>query len=662
MGEKTSYVGLTGKQIDTLKTQGCCAEAWNRVKVKASFNCDQVVNCVFIGDVQIGDLSGNTRTIYGVEKKAGIFNATIANCSIGDNVRISNVGVHIGNYDIEAGVCIEDVGTIQTNKGAMFGNGVDVELINEGGGREVKIFNELSSQFAYVISVHRYRPQVISKLNAIAEKYTEVIRSDRGRIGHNACICSTKKIIDVNVGPYGVINGACSLVNGTILSSADAPTIVGDEVIADDFIICESSSVTGGAILGKVFIGQGCQVGKQYSAENCVFFANCEAFHGEGCNVFAGPYSVTHHKSTLLIAGLFSFYNAGSGTNQSNHLYKLGPVHEGKLERGTKTGSFSYMMWPCRCGPFSVILGKHTATFDTSIHPFSLIQAGPNGATYMVPGQNLTTVGTVRDGAKWPSRDRRKGPVKRDKICFEVLSPYTVGKMIQGDCELKQLQETTDKSIEEVSVGGAKVRRPILRTGRKFYSNGIEMYLLEKVFEKAEKADMTGGIKQAFQDSEGSVYSEQWVDIGGLLMPKQRLDDLHKAIEKGAITTIEDFNTAIDKIYEAYEADEWTWVKHVYKERFGINVENMTADELVKAGESYLAAKSKFLRLVLADAEKEFGELSQTGFGQDGCAEDIAKDFEEVRGTYDGSKFVKQMKDVIEELQKRLIAFKVKIQ
>ncbi|MCK4489001.1 MAG: DUF4954 family protein, partial [Anaerolineales bacterium] len=42
--------------------------------------------------------------------------------------------------------------------------------------------------------------------------------------------------------------------------------------------------------------------GKQFSAENCAFFANCEGFHSEAVSLFAGPFSVTHHKSTLLIA------------------------------------------------------------------------------------------------------------------------------------------------------------------------------------------------------------------------------------------------------------------------------------------------------------------------------------------------------------------------
>ena len=80
---------------------------------------------------------------------------------------------------------------------------------------------------------------------------------------------------------------------------------------------------------------------KQFNHQNSVFFANSEGFHGEAVSIFAGPYTVTHHKSSLLIAGMFSFFNAGSGTNQSNHMYKLGPIHQGVVDRGSKTGSFS---------------------------------------------------------------------------------------------------------------------------------------------------------------------------------------------------------------------------------------------------------------------------------------------------------------------------------
>ncbi len=46
-----------------------------------------------------------------------------------------------------------------------------------------------------------------------------------------------------------------------------------------------------------------------------------------------------------------------------------------------------------------------------------------HGNTFVVPGANLRTVGTVRDGEKWPKRDGRKAPQKTDLIIFDVRMP-----------------------------------------------------------------------------------------------------------------------------------------------------------------------------------------------------------------------------------------------
>lgn len=658
-----SYKNVTKEDVKVLERQGCSTQDWSLVKVAEGFKPGRVKNVQFLGRVNIGRLAGEIRTASGLTKPAGIYNAAIADCTIGDDVRICNVGVHISNYEIGAGACIENVGKMETSAGALFGNGVEVAAVNEAGGREVIIFNELSVQFAYLMCLHRYRPKLIRRLAEIAKREVEKVRADRGKVGAGAQIFSTTEIIDVNIGQCAIVNGAACLINGTILSSTEAATTVGANVSAEDFIIAEGSSVTEAVNLKKVFVGQGCQIGKQFSAENSLFFANCEAFHGEACSIFAGPYTVTHHKSTLLIACLYSFYNAGSGSNQSNHMYKLGPAHEGKLERGTKTGSFSYMMWPCRVGPFSVVLGKHTRNFDTSDFPFTHLEAGPTGRCIMVPGLHLVTVGTMRDAKKWPSRDRRKGSKRRDIISFDVLSPYTIGKMLKGCSILKELYDKTNKTVEDVTIKGAQMKRVLLRTSQRFYRTGIEMYLLEKVLSRAEKS-LDGGvekIQKSFAADGDSVYSSQWTDIGGQLMPLQRLLDVTAAIEKGEIDDIDTFGKVMGEIYQASEKDEWHFVKDTYKQIFEEDLESMTEEGLVQMAESYQKVKGKFLKQVLVDAEKEFGDLSRTGFGHDGAAEDLDEDFHRVRGRYNDNKFVREMRANLEAVERRVSDFKEKL-
>ena len=36
-------------------------------------------------------------------------------------------------------------------------------------------------------------------------------------------------------------------------------------------------------------------------------------------------------------------------------MYKLGPIHQGAMERGAKTTSDSYILWPARVGAFSLV-------------------------------------------------------------------------------------------------------------------------------------------------------------------------------------------------------------------------------------------------------------------------------------------------------------------
>jgi uncharacterized protein DUF4954/uncharacterized protein DUF6819 len=653
------YRPLTQQEIETLTGQGCTAADWSLVQVADGFDPNRVRNAQFAGTIRLGANGGTLSDDAGIEKPCGIQNASLFDCTVGDGVRITGVGVHIARYDIGDGACVEHVGTMETRPDATFGNGVEIEVLNEGGGREVVLFDRLDCQFAHLLCLHRYRQGLTEKLLAFAETEIAKAKQPRGRVAAGARVRNTKCLIDVNIGSHAVVDGAALLTNGTVLSSKEAPAIIGCDVQAEDFIIAEGSKVTGGAIVCKSYVGQGCQIGKQFSAEGSVFFANCEGFHGEACSIFAGPYTVTHHKSTLLIAGLFSFYNAGSGTNQSNHLYKLGPVHEGKLERGCKTGSFSYMMWPCRVGPFSVVLGKHTRTFDTSDFPFSYLEATPAGRCVMTPGFNFTTVGTVRDGAKWPARDRRRG-VLRDRISFDVFSPLTVGRMIRGAARMKELLDKTDRKVDLVNLNGADVKRILLRTGQKFYRSAIHMYLLDKVLARAEALIEQPGLSlaDAFAVADGAVYDEQWVDIGGQMMPRKRLDDLCADIVEGRVTDLDGMNGQLDTIVETYGADEWAWIRQAYAQVFEKRLEDLTVEDTLSLADDLLKTRQKFLKLVLNDASKEFDNVVRTGFGQDGSEDDIAADFEAVRGNYDTNKFVRQMEDELAALRERVEKYK----
>ena len=122
MASDQTYHPLKDDQIESLCSQGCTAQDWSDVLVADGFDAAMVWNTHFYGEVRIGNLTGSVKDVHGIEKPCGIYDAVIVDCTIGDRTRIANIGVHIANYDISGGVCIEDVATMQTNAGATLGN------------------------------------------------------------------------------------------------------------------------------------------------------------------------------------------------------------------------------------------------------------------------------------------------------------------------------------------------------------------------------------------------------------------------------------------------------------------------------------------------------------------------------------------------------------
>jgi hypothetical protein len=640
-----AYTHLTESQIAQLVTQGCSAANWDDVTVAAGCDLTRIVRSKFLGTVRIGD-AGGSHAVDGVELPNGIYDAVLADCDVGDHVRISRIGSVVSNYFIDQDVLIEDVAALVADKDATYGNGIELETINEGGGRGVKIINDLTSQTAYLQGMLRHNKAFTEKLQMLIDASVNDSRQEQGGVAQGARLIHCGTIRNVNIGPKAYVHGAQLLENGTILSCPEHPTEIGEGVQAKSFIVAEGARVESGAVLDKVFVGQAVKMGKQFSAENSLFFANCEAFHGEAVSLFAGPYTVTHHKSTLLIAGLFSFYNAGSGSNQSNHMYKLGPVHQGVFERGCKTGSFSYLLLEAHIGAFTVVIGKHYANLDVSNLPFSYISE-EEGNSKIVPGMNLVSVGTVRDGEKWPKRDGRKAPNKRDLIIFDVFSPYTVEKMRCGRDELLSLSERVPKEKVSVTYGGAQLSRLLLKKGAKFYSLAIARYILGTLMEKLKESlavhPAWSDAVAALKPTAGLRNSSLWTDISGLLTPQEKLADLESRLAAGSITSYKQLLSECKSLYEGYRAAEWQYVADVFATEYGAAVESLTKEKALAAADEWESASTSLLGMILDDSKKEFGAFARVGYGLDQSEAGLQSDFEAVRGTIETNSVVQKL-------------------
>jgi NDP-sugar pyrophosphorylase family protein len=640
----TRWRPLSAEEIGRLVQQGCTCNDWSNVQVAEGFRTDRVRTTHFDGAVRLGVFDKEVSFFGGVTKPTGISHATIHNCTIGDNVYISAVRNYIANYVIEDDVVIDSIDLLAVQGESTFGNGTKVAVVNEAGGREVPIYDQLSAQVAYILAFYQHRPAVIQKLRAMIDGYTTSVRSSLGLVGRAARIMNSRLLKNLRIGPATTIEGVNRLENGSINSCVEDPVYIGPGVYAEDLIVASGATITDGTILSHCFVGQGCALGKQYSAENSVFFANCGGFHGEACSIFAGPYTVTHHKSTLLIAGLFSFLNAGSGTNQSNHMYKLGPVHQGVVERGSKTGSDSYMLWPAKVGAFTVVMGRHYRNSDTSDLPFSYLIEHEDESV-LAPGVNLRSVGTVRDARKWPRRDRRKDPNKLDHINFKLLSPFTIQKMINGRNLLQRLKATTGHTSDYFIYHNVKIPRHALERGIELYQIGIDKYLGNCLIKRLEnrRFESVDEVRAALRP-ETQVGLGKWIDLAGMFAPEEAVCQLLGDIESGAVQTLEALHARFAAIHENYPRYEWTWAADVLQKELKRSLDQLTAGDIIDLANRWKKAVLELDELLYDDTKKEFGATVQTGFGLDGDDETRCRDFAAVRGTFEADSFVAEIR------------------
>lgn len=640
--EDKEFRKLKKTEIEFLKSQGCISQSWEKILIK-NVDLNRIKDVSFHGKIKIKELNGNVSYHNKVKVEASITRATLIDVVINGNVYINNIGRLVANYEIEDGVIIENAGAIYMEGESSFGNGVETSPIMEGNGRSVKIFNRLNSHIAYIVAMYRHNYLMREKINKIIENYSSSKISKFGLIKKHAKIINARLIKNAHIDPYTTIENTDEINNTTIISTKESPSYIGTSVILKDCIVLKGAHIVDGTVIKKAFIGEGVKLGRQFSCEDSLLFANCEGEHGEMFSIFAGPYTVTHHKATLLIASHFSFFNAGSGTNQSNHMYKLGPYHHGFMERGCKTGSNSYILWPSRIGAFSTVIGAHYDNVDSSDFPFSYITEHGYHQTRLIPALNLFGVGLTRDENKWIDRDRRTGD-KKDLIIFEVFSPYTVSKMINAEKILKDIKKNiNDIKDDFVTYKNMIIKISSLDKYSQRYSIAIDLYLCGKLLDFIKNSKNINDIIKNLNSEK--IYNE-WVDAGGLICAKEKLDNIIKDIENEKINNIESILEAFKNLYDNYYSDEKSWVVDTIKKRYSIK--NADKEIIIKILKEYISLLKTSYDILYRDAEKEYDISKMVSCGIDD-KNFMEEDFKAIRGTVEDNAFVVKYKNDMDE-------------
>lgn len=590
------YRSLTFEEIEILESNSCWAEDWSRVEVaEDGFQAKFFHRVMFYGDVQLGSVQKEVEITKGFVKHSGINDATLRNVTVGNDCLIEKVGNYINNYTIGDDCLISNISVMETTEGATYGEGNLISVLNEVGDGNVIFFHDLNSQFAAFMVKHFNDKDLKNAIRRLVKEEIARTNPERGTIGNNVKIVNTREITNTVIQDDCEISGASRLSDCTILNSEYASVYIGTGVICENSIISDGSSIVNSVKMQDCFVGEACQISNGFTASQSVFFANSFMSNGEACAAFCGPFCASHHKSSLLIGGMFSFYNAGSGTNFSNHAYKMGPMHWGILERGTKTASGSYLLMPATIGTFSVCFGKLMHHPNTTALPFSYLIAEAD-KMYLVPGRNITTVGLYRDIRKWPKRDMRPQQTQKSIVNFDWLSPYSVGEILQGKKILENLRQASGDNVSSYNYHEYVINATSLRKGIKYYDIALRIYM-GAVLKRAHKWGFFG-------KPQTEVGLGRWDDLSGLLLPVSEERRLTEDIKSGSLETIEEVVNRFREINENYRIYQWAWTYRMILEYYGINEISPEDDARIK--QDYIEARRAWIAEIKKDAEKEF--------------------------------------------------------
>lgn len=590
------YRSLTFEEIDTLERNSCWAEDWTRVEVaEEGFQAKYFHRVMFYGDIRLGSFQKNIEIAKDFVKHSGINDATLRNVTVGDDCLIEKVGNYINNYTIGNDCLISNISVMETTEGASYGEGNLISVLNEVGDGNVILFHDLNSQFAAFMVKHFNNKDLKNAIRRLVSEEIARTNPERGTIGNNVKIINTREITNTIIQDDCEISGASKLSDCTILSSENASVFIGTGVICENSIISDGSSIINSVKMQDCFVGEACQIANGFTASQSVFFANSFMANGEACAAFCGPFCASHHKSSLIIGGMFSFYNAGSGTNFSNHAYKMGPMHWGTLERGTKTASGSYLLMPATIGAFSVCFGKLMHHPNTTALPFSYLIAEAD-KMFLVPGRNITTVGLYRDIRKWPRRDMRPQHSQKSIVNFDWLSPFTVGEILRGKKILENLRQASGDNVSSYNYHEYVINASSLRKGIKYYDIALRIYM-GAVLKRAHKWGFFG-------KPETEIGLGKWDDLSGLLLPASEEQRLIDEIKDGTLETIQEVIDRFHEINDNYRVYQWAWTYRMILEYYGIK--EITTEDDARIKKDYIEARRAWIAEIRKDAEKEF--------------------------------------------------------
>lgn len=691
------YRPLTANEITQLVANGNRSDNWKNVLVTNGFDCSLVQLCKFYGLVRIGKLEPYYLEFHDIRLPAGLYNSSIISCDIGDNAVINNVN-YLSHYIIGNEVIIVNVNEIEVSNHAKFGNGIIkkgekesvriwLELCNENAGRSVMPFDGMQAADAWLWTRYRSDEVLMQKFKAFTEKKFDNRRGYYGMIGDRTVIKNTRIIKDTLIGTDAYIKGANKLKNLTINSSAESPTQIGEgcELVngiigfgckafygakAVRFILASHSQLKYGARLINSFLGDN-------STISC-----CEVL-----NSLIFPAHEQHHNNSFLCASVLKGQTnmAAGATIGSNHNSR-GADGELIAGRGFWPGLCVSLKHNSKFASYTLLAkGDYPAELNVPL-PFSLVSNDvTNDRLVIMPGYwflyNMYAL--ARNSGKYESRDKRA--FKNQYLEYDFLAPDSVNEIFDA---LRLIEKAVGDNHQNNN--GIKKVSPerAIQLGKKMLSRNNEADLAEIFIDGIENSSrkvqlvkaseayqifkdlvIYYGISQLLNHVEvkginaleelvkslGKASRQEWLNIGGQLIPKPVFTKFIKNIHTGKIGSWDEVHNFYKACSEDYPFQKCQHAFASILEMLGITSSSFSKKLFTQLLEKAVSTKEWMVNEIFESRAKDYANP----FRQ--MVYESQKEMEIVIGSLKNNAFIRQQQKELADFRKRVNAVSKKL-
>jgi hypothetical protein len=599
LGRKSaSYRSLTSTEITALAENGNRCRDWSLIRVSESFVPDLVRGSEFAGLVRLGAIRRSAVEHHDLQSPIGITNSRIVACDIGDDCAIHDCA-YLAHYIIGDGCILLSNDEIHVSNHSKFGAGiimegeseelrVELDLMNEAGGRSVLPFRDMTAADAYLWARRRGDPALLAAFRDMTDAMYDCRRGCYGTIGRFSVLKSNRIMKDVAIGEAAYVKGANKLKNLSILSSDAERTQIGEGVEMVNGIVGRGCRIFYGCKAVRFVLGSNCQL--KYGARliHSVLGDNSTVSCCEMLNNLIFPGHEQHHNTSFLIAALVRGQSnmAAGATIGSNHNSRA-PDGEIEAGRGFWPGLSTSVKHSSRFASFC-LLSKGDYRFELDIGlPFCLVDDDQSAdRLILVPAywwtHNLFAL--MRNEGKLRARDKRSD--RYQELEFSPFAPDTAEEIIAAigliqdwteGAGLKPLEEAREIELPIRTIENSN-RPVVLRQPRRSIAAYREMLLWYAgnsiIAALGALGDAEIGTAIAAFDGtslRGEKREKEWENIGGQLVPMPKLEALLDKARGGAIHDWKAMHAEYGRLSSEYARDKalhaWATLRWLYGER-----------------------------------------------------------------------------------------------